>query len=1458
MRHPSLIYNRPLEINPDSPQARGLSIWMPTNTAAGYDFMGKSLIPNFGTTFLGGGPAGRAFNFVAASSTYMQRDSTPVVNLPMTISCWMRTPTTSETGGLVGLFDSSSGSDWFLIRTESGQVSAWQRGGGATQRAISPASSIAANTWYHITGQFVSGTERNIFINGELAGNNANSFTTSNCNRFALGLLADSSPSNYFTGDISDVRVYDRALTDLEILDLYNPRTRFDLIKSPNKIFALVSGGVSLLEILNEQVKFPGSGTVLENDANLQGLWTFELGSNLGLDHSSNSNDLTTLGSVSQSSDNKRGQSSALIQPTDTNDDTALYIADGSQTGLEGTDYMSIGGWFKLNSTASDHELITKWGAPPSSYRLSVDSGGTLHFAVYDGTSAQIQVDNALSTGVWYHIVAIHELSVGMSIYIDGILRRFSASALGVGGSARDFAIGSTDDEIASGSGFDSDFYCDEVFFLDRALTGNEVLSIYNPERLTVLSYARLLDETVNISETSLNAFGLTRLLADGINLVETNSRLKGYLRPIDEVENIVETAPKLRGYLRPIGEVVNLVETNLNLIGFIRVLDEAVNINEVIQRLRAYLPAIDEAVNINETTLRPRVLARILDETENLVETNPRLRAYLRAIDEVINLVETDSNVLGIVRVLSEVVNINEVIQRLRAYLPEIDEVVNVNETTLRPRVLARILDEVENIVEASISFRPMVRNTDETINIVEASLNVLTAVTGAILRIISETMRTVDVSPGGIWDFEGSITQQRIDEGGRDHTLELSSGAVADADSQSGAQSYLFTKANLDYVGTSSFSMPLWRGFTFAAWVKMAAGKPTTGETYTIMNLGGTPRFIARLQVTADGSARIQTGTTFGTNNQTQSAAATVVASTWIHLAGRYDYQTLDLFVDGALVNSNAYTDVLSALSGNFTIGARNTTGLHGHDGLIDLATVYARPLADTIIRDLYLNGAPRDFGGIYFLLNRFNVIRERVFVIDEVPMKTRIVRLLSEVVNIVESRANFRGLKHLIAEVVDLVETRVNNLKFQQIVNELVYIYDSRVFNGVFRQIINEAVNIIDDIRRQYNLNKIIENLLEIKEPLTGFSPLLGILQVLSETVNVQEAKLTVYGQLRTISETVNIVEVSPVVGYGYIRYSTEVVNIVEGIYKARAANRIIGDVVTIREAQLTPKQLGRVIENAIHVLETTNTKAALVRAIDETVNIVEGLIRFIVIMRAIDETVDIIESNVSRETLSRIVADVIHINETTVSARILARIYGEIVTIREAVRKPFNFSRTISETVNIVELSRQVGNVARVISEVVNIVEARQIASSVKRVVSEVVNIIESRLTLGNIIRPINEVITIVETRLTNSALGRIINERVIIIEAISTGFGLGRVISETVNIIEDRIRRSTVIRAISETVNILETILGSPVLHTLASISLTAVKIITSKKSALVTGSKRAIKYTTNRKGVRIE
>ncbi len=93
------------------------------------------------------------------------------------------------------------------------------RTGGTVTELATPPSSIFGGAWYHIVATY-DGSEMRMYLNGGLMGSTSKTGMVDYAPQAPASIGALSTGANAFSGWVDDVRVYDQALTDGEVVDL--------------------------------------------------------------------------------------------------------------------------------------------------------------------------------------------------------------------------------------------------------------------------------------------------------------------------------------------------------------------------------------------------------------------------------------------------------------------------------------------------------------------------------------------------------------------------------------------------------------------------------------------------------------------------------------------------------------------------------------------------------------------------------------------------------------------------------------------------------------------------------------------------------------------------------------------------------------------------------------------------------------------------------------------------------------------------------------------------------------------------------------------------------------------------------------------------------------------------------------------------------------------------------------
>jgi len=169
------------------------------------------------STFYRPGKIGQAGNFDGVDD-YVEKDSAMgITAFPYTMSAWANA---TAAGAIVFLGDPHSFGRFTTIKVSGGFYGLDARYDSGLNDTL---SSVAIDgNWHHVVGVFESETSRKLYVDGVLAGTDTSSQAFPDIDRFNIGRLGRSSSISYFSGAIDDVRIYSRALSASEILQLYN------------------------------------------------------------------------------------------------------------------------------------------------------------------------------------------------------------------------------------------------------------------------------------------------------------------------------------------------------------------------------------------------------------------------------------------------------------------------------------------------------------------------------------------------------------------------------------------------------------------------------------------------------------------------------------------------------------------------------------------------------------------------------------------------------------------------------------------------------------------------------------------------------------------------------------------------------------------------------------------------------------------------------------------------------------------------------------------------------------------------------------------------------------------------------------------------------------------------------------------------------------------------------------
>ena len=154
------------------------------------------------------------FNGSNQYTTFSSPSNIPIGNSNYTISVWFNASSIGQ-NGFVGWGNYGATNQVTALRlSATGFVHYWW----ANDLNVNTALSI--NTWYNVVARF-DGTNRQLWLNNVLIGGDTpgSGHNVPNANNLTIGTT---NVNEYFNGKISNVEIYDRAISDSEIAEIYN------------------------------------------------------------------------------------------------------------------------------------------------------------------------------------------------------------------------------------------------------------------------------------------------------------------------------------------------------------------------------------------------------------------------------------------------------------------------------------------------------------------------------------------------------------------------------------------------------------------------------------------------------------------------------------------------------------------------------------------------------------------------------------------------------------------------------------------------------------------------------------------------------------------------------------------------------------------------------------------------------------------------------------------------------------------------------------------------------------------------------------------------------------------------------------------------------------------------------------------------------------------------------------
>lgn len=404
------------------------------------------------------------FTTITWNSIYnLGTPSKALVTNGLTLSAWIKLSNISGQKAIVAKWAGTMNSDQYVFMVDGNKLRFAVGTPSVSASGILGNISLNANQWYHVAATWDTSGTHKIYVNGVLdVSNNLSAFKT--INNFSPTMLSIGgqveTATRYFKGQIDEVLMYRRCLSDLEIQNIYTAPSSI-----PNGLVSKYTFDNNAIDLQNY------------NDADIN--------------------------SISYTN-NRFGNANAAVDFSTT---SYLNLHDCYDLfATETTGKFAYSFWINFKTLNSTYQIIAAKSADAGcsadqrQFLLRVNPSNKLEITSYgsltSGNYISLVGNTTLTTGQWYHVVMNYDAANTTSgpnsryeLYVNGIQETILAgtpvgSGIGNGilnGPAR-IAIGaylsSSDAICANVQRLNA--YFDDLHIYNKTLNSTEVTALYN------------------------------------------------------------------------------------------------------------------------------------------------------------------------------------------------------------------------------------------------------------------------------------------------------------------------------------------------------------------------------------------------------------------------------------------------------------------------------------------------------------------------------------------------------------------------------------------------------------------------------------------------------------------------------------------------------------------------------------------------------------------------------------------------------------------------------------------------------------------------------------------------------------------------------------------------------------------------------------------------------------------